>query len=127
MENVFDVLMNLIVAVGGAVGIGSLFALIIQLGKKWFPKVFKDGTAENFRLAFTLVVSLFLFFAPRVGLNIGLEALDNLASSLSQLGLMLLPLFGWATDAFSGAFYTGLLKGRALIGKTWSPDPEIEC
>lgn len=122
MENVFEILFSLLTAILAAGGFGSGIALLIQLGKVLLPGVFVDGAADNWRVAISFVLALFLFLAPRFGLGVTFEWLDELMGSLAKLGAILFPLFGWATSKFAKSFYLNALKGVSWIGISHTPD-----
>jgi len=118
--NVFQMLIDLFVAVSGSLGIGAVVALLIQIGKRFLPKIFADGSAQNFRVGFIFLIALFLYVAPTFGLKVDLPGLDAMAKSLAELSAMLAPVFIMIADSFSKKFYDDVLRGVNVVGKTYS-------
>lgn len=111
---------DLIVAVSAAVGIGAALSFLLQLGKLFLPKIFADTTLENWRLLFVVITALILYIGPQFGWMITAAGLDVAAQSLAELGALLMPLFIWLADWFAKTFYKNVLRGRALVGKSYS-------
>ncbi len=124
--NVFETLLLLFTAVSGSLGIGSGIAFFIQLGKLWWPKVFANETAQNIRMAVSLVIAVVLYAAPHLGWDrLGIDYVDSLLSSLAALGIALFPLFVWLTDLFSKKFYATFLRGAAYVGRSYTLDTKL--
>ena len=112
---------NLLLALAGSAAIGSAAALAIQIGKKLFPQAFPDGTAQNWRLLLVFLSAVLLYFSKPIGLKIDFEAFEDMAKNLADLGVILMPLFIWASDWASQKFYASVLPGVAFVGKSYSP------
>lgn len=132
--DVFTTLLAIYTVVTGSLGVGSGIAFLIQLGKLWLPKLFTDNSAQNFRIIFNLLVAVFLFLAPTLGLGkIGIDQVDAASASFATLGLILMPVFIWLTDLFAKKFYSTTLRGLKWVGRSYtletptansaSPDP----
>lgn len=120
-ENVLLIIYNLIIALLGAAGVGSGVAFIIQIGKLLAPAAFPDNQIQNWRLLLIVISAVFLFFARTFGwAGITPEVFDEVMLSLSQLGALLMPLFIWMADFISQRFYKGVLRGAAVVGKSYS-------
>jgi len=113
---------QLIQSLLAAAGVGSGVAFLLQLGKMWFPKVFPDGSLENWRLGIIVVCAIGITVASTFGYKVSIEGIDQIMKSVADLGVIVLPLFVWLTDLVAGKFYDGVLKGRAFIGKSYSLD-----
>lgn len=110
---------DLFVAVAAAIGVGALITVLLQIGKLVVPKWFPDNSADNWRLGIVLIVAIVLYFGPQFGLVITFADLDVAAQSLSELGVMLMPLFIWLADWVSRTFYQKVLRNKLwFVGKS---------
>lgn len=105
-----------------SVALAGAITLILQVGKLFLPKVFPDNSLETWRTGLVLVISVFLFLGPTFGLFVSMEMVDKYAQTLSQIGVSLMPLFVWLSDWLSKMLYQKVLRGRKLIGKSYSMD-----
>jgi len=101
--------------------LGSVVALLIQLGKQAFPKVFANDTAQNFRLGFAALIGLFLVLAPYLGVTTTIEQIDLFLKAISEVGTLMYPLIVAFIDWAAKQFYLRTLKGVGGVGKSYSP------
>lgn len=116
-----DLFTQLLLAVVGSAVIGSGIALFIQIGKLFAPKLFPDGSADNWRLGISLVVALFIFLAPTLGLQVDLAVIERFFVAFQALGGIIMPLIVWLSGVVAQSVYTQVLKGVKWIGKSWTP------
>lgn len=108
-----------------AVGIGAALSVLNQLGKITFPKAFPNDSSQNWRLGAIFILTLVVTFVPKLFpqfagyLTIG--NLDQLAGDFAEFASLLVPLFIVVAKWASEFFYKNVLKGTAVIGKSWNP------
>jgi len=108
---------QLVMLLGSLGGFSTLIAFIVNLLKS--TGVIKDGSAGNVSTGLDLLALVILYltgiYAP--GANLGV--FSQIAASIAQLGILVLPLFGigMATTSFLGH---KAIRGFPILGKSYS-------
>lgn len=116
-----DVLNALITALLASSAVGGAIALIIQIGKMWFPKAFPDGSADNWRLGLVLLTAIGIMVANAFGVVVTIPALEAYSVSFATLGTVLMPLIVLIANWFAKTFYSSVFKGVKWVGKSYTP------
>ncbi len=97
------------------VGVGGLFAMVINLGKRW--NWIKQGSAADFSTGLNLLALFAIWLAPIIGLELDYYLIDQGASGITQIATTVLQF----VSAFGGAKAThAVLSGSSVLGASFS-------
>lgn len=99
-------------------GVGILFAIIGNLGKKYFPRLFPDGSAAKWSLVLNLLGMATLAYLQLNGNADLIPVIDSRASALANILTIILGIAAQLTT--SRLAHQEVLAGLPVIGKSHS-------
>lgn len=111
-----EVLNGFIVALLASSAVGMAVSFLIQLGKLFFPKLFPDQSADNWRLGLVVLTAVVVTVVRALGYTVEIGQIETVATSLAALGVTLYPLFVLVASWIAKQTYKNVLKGVKFIG-----------